>query len=298
MLSSVLRAIGAIPAVVLPGLVALPAGCAASPPTPVAIVTLGIDRTNVPFGESTEATIQFDVSPTLEPLGEDYRVFLHVLDESGSLLWTDDHDPRVPTSAWRPGRSIQYTRRIGIAAHPYIGPAAIAIGLYSPVSGARLALTGEDLGDFAYRAATLVIEPPHERSILVYESGWHGIEFQRASQTTWRWTTGRAVLSFRNPYRGVRLRLDAQGSRHRFERPQRLSVVRGDRTIHTTTLDMRRPVLLDYELTTVDLGGDDVVRLELLIDQTTKLSVRDNGAADTRELGIRVFEAHVELLPE
>ena len=297
MLSSVMRAVMAVPAVVLPGALALSAGCASPPPAPIAVVTGSVNRTHVRFGESMDATIRFDVAPALEPLVEDYRVLLHVLDESESLLWTDDHDPPVPTSAWRPGQSIQYTRRVRVAAHPYIGPTAVAVGLYSPLSGNRLALMGDDLGDLSYRVAALVMEPPHERSILAYESGWHGLEFQPSGETGWRWTTGRAVLSFRNPHRGARLRLDVQGSRHRFERPQRLSVVAGDRTIHETTLNMRRRVHLDYELTAEDLGGEDIVRLVLLIDQTSKAVERD-GVADTRELGIRVFDAYVELLPE
>ena len=295
--SPVLRAFIAVSALVLPGAVLLPAGCTSAPPAPVAVVTVGLNRTHVPFREWIDVTIQFDVAPALEPLNEDYQVFLHVLDDNESFLWADDHDPPVPTSRWRPGQTVRYTRRIRVPTHVHIGPAVFAAGLHSPRTGARLPLLGDDLGEFAYRVATAVFQPPHERSFIVFESGWHGVELNRSTQTDWRWTTGRAVISFRNPHRAARLRLDVQRSSHPFERPQRLSLVVGDRTIRETTLNTSRRVHLDYDLTAVDLGGDDVVRLELLIDQTSVPSENSGAAADTRELGVRVFDVYVELPP-
>ena len=45
---------------------ALPAGCA-SPPQPVAVVGLAVDRSHVPVGGWLDVTIQFDVSPDAEP---------------------------------------------------------------------------------------------------------------------------------------------------------------------------------------------------------------------------------------
>ena len=298
MFSHAMRALIAVPAVAFPGVIALAAGCGAAPPEPVAAVTFGLNRTTVPFGESIDVTFQFDVAPTHEPLNEDYRVFLHALDDNESFLWADDHEPPVPTSTWRPRQSIQYTRLVRVPASPYSGPAVIAAGLYSPLSGERLPLTGDDLGESAYRIANVVIEPPYERRILVYESGWHRIESDPSAHTVWRWTTGRAVLSLRNPHRRVRLRLDIQGSSRPVDHPQQLSLVVGDRTIHGTTLSTGRNVLLDFDLSTVDLESEDVVRLELLIDPTVVATKKGGGRMDTRELGIRVFDAYVELLPE
>ena len=54
---------------------------------------------------------------------------------------------------------------------------------------------------------------------------------------------------------------------------------------------------LDYELTAAELGDDVVVRVELLIDRTFIPADRDGSSQDTRELGIRVFDAYVEPLP-
>ena len=293
--SFVMRAIMA--AVVLPASFALPAGCAA-PLAPVAVARLAFDRARVPLGGSVEATIQFDVAPNLAPLNEDYRVFLQVFDDNEIFLWSDEHDPPVPTSAWRPGQSIQYTRSVRIPAYPYLGPAVIAIGLHSPISGERLALVGNNLDEFAYRVATLTLEPQHESSFVLYDEGWHQLEFDVFGRTRWRWTSERAVLSFLNPHRAARLLLDVQGRPNLFDRPQRLSLVIGERTVHEVTLNRDDPVYLDYELTPPDLGGENLVRLELLVDQTFVPVERDGSATDTRELGIRVFYAYVEPLPE
>ena len=292
-----MRGIMTAAAAVLPPALALPVGCA-SPPEPVAVVRVAVDRGRVPLGASVDLTIQFDVAPDLEPLGEDYRVFLQLHDDEERLLWTVEHEPAAPTSAWQPGQSINYTERIRIPPYPYMGPAALAIGLHSPVSGARLALAGNHLGEFAYRVATLVLDPPHESSLLLYEEGWHPVEFNVFDRSTWRWTTERATLSFLNPRQLVRLTLGVQGRPDRFEQPQRLSLVVGERTLDEVTVDTNEPVHLDYVFSAAELGGDDVVRLELLVDQTFRPADSGGSSADTRELGLRVFDVFVEPLPE
>ena len=286
-----------VAAAVLPPALALPVGCA-SRPEPVAVVRLSVDRGHVSFGASVNLNIQFDVAPDFEPLGESYRVFLQLHDDEERLLWTLEHAPAVPTSAWQPGQSIQYTERIRIPPYPYIGPATLAIGLHSPVSGARLALAGDHLGELAYRVATLVLDPPHESSFLVYDQGWHPVEFNVFDRSEWRWTTERAVLSFQNPRQSVRLTLGVQGRPNLFEQPQRLSLATADRTLDEVTIDTSEPVHLDYVLAAADLGDDDVVRLELRVDGTFSPADSGGNPADTRELGLRVFDAFVEPVPE
>ena len=294
--SNALR-IALVAAVVLATGFALPAGCA-PPPEPVAVVGLAVDRTRVRLGASVEVTIQFDVAPDIEPLNENYRVVLEMLDEQERTLWSAEHDPAVPTSAWRPRQSIRYTERLRIPPYPYIGPAALAVGLQSPISGARLPLAGNEVDEFAYRAATLTLDSPHESSFVSHESGWHQVEFNVFDRSEWRWTTGRAVLSFRNPYQAVRLQLTVQGRPDLFERPQLLSLVVGERTLADVTLDRNEPIHFDYELAATALGEDDVIRLELLVDRTFAPADSDGNSADTRELGVRVFDAYIEPLAE
>ena len=293
--SSALR-MALMAAAVLPAGFAPPAGCA-PPPEPVAVVGLAIDRTRVPLGASVEVTIQFDVAPDIEPLSENYRVVLQMLDGEERILWSAEHDPAVPTTAWRPRQSVRYTERLRLPPYPYVGPVALAVALQSPVSGARLPLAGSEVDELAYRV------PPslsiHRTKAVSWSMrGWHQVEFSVFDRSEWRWTTGRAVLSFLNPGRAVRLQIGVQGRPDLFEEPQRLSLVVGERALAEVTLDKNERIYLDYELTATDLGSDDVTRLELLIDRTFTPAYSGGNAADTRELGVRVFDAYVEPLPE
>ena len=67
------------------------------------------------------------------------------------------------------------------------GKGEIAVGLYLPSTGERLTLAGDHIGQNAYRTASITFTPQHESSFVVYEDGWHGAEFQRNSQASWRW---------------------------------------------------------------------------------------------------------------
>lgn len=126
-----------------------------------------------------------------------------------------------------------------------------------------------------------------------HDAGWHPLERGASGERSWRWTTGRAVLSFRNPRGPARLLLDVQGRPRLFDGPQTLSLAAGGRTIREETLDTNAVVQLEYELTEAELGGGDVVSLELLVDRTfVPAEVADSG--DTRELGVQVTGARVE----
>ena len=128
-------------AVILAGV--LTYGCAGDSEPPVATPSVTFDRDNVALGSPLEATYRFSVAPTAPAFAEDYRVFVHFLDADEELMWAADHDPAVPTSQWKPGQTISYTRQMLLPVHPYIGEASVAIGLYSPTTPDRLPLAGE-----------------------------------------------------------------------------------------------------------------------------------------------------------
>ena len=115
-----LRTVAAV--IVLAASLLSTAGCSggASGP-PVATVNLRLDRATVPIGGPLEMTFRFNVSPDLEPMTDDYTVFVHVLDRNGERIWNDDHSPAIPTSEWEPWQSIQYSRRIMVPLYPYVG---------------------------------------------------------------------------------------------------------------------------------------------------------------------------------
>ncbi len=260
---------------------------------PVAAVNLRLDRMTVPIGGPLEMTFRFDVSPDLVPLTDDYLVFVHVLDNNGEPIWNDDHQPEMPTSEWESGQTIEYSRRIMVPLYPYIGDGDIAVGLYLPSTGERLALAGDHIGQNAYRTATVTFTPQHESSFLVYEEGWHGAEFQPNGQAYWRWTTGRGVVSFQNPRSDARLMLEVAGRPDLFETSQRLSLQIGGRVLQELSFDDSEPVMIDRTIAAAELGSDDVVRLELVVDQTFVPSELGAGE-DERELGVRVLSVYVE----
>ena len=286
---------GGVAVPVLAALLLTAIGCGgggASGPS-VATVNLRLDRTSVPIGGPLEMTFRFDVSPDLVPMTDDYLVFVHVLDNNGEPIWNDDHQPETPTSEWEPGRTIEYSRRIMVPLYPYIGDGDIAVGLYLPSTGERLALAGDHIGQNAYRTATVTFTPQHESSFLVYEEGWHGAEFQPNGQAYWRWTTGRGVVSFQNPRNDARLMLEVAGRPDLFETSQRLSLQIGERVLQELAFDDAEPVMIDRTITAAELGSDDVVRLELVVDPTFVPSELGVGE-DERELGVRVLSVYVE----
>ena len=270
------------------------AGCGggASGP-PVATVNLRLDRASVPIGGPLEMTFRFDVSPDLVPMTEDYTVFVHVLDNNGERIWNDDHPPATPTSEWEPGQAIVYSRRIMVPLYPYIGEGEVSVGLYLASTGERLALAGDHIGQNAYRTASITFTPQHESSFLVYEEGWHGVEFQRNGQASWRWSTGHAVVSFQNPRGDARLMLEVAGRPDVFDTPQQFSLRIGEEVLEELSLNTSELVIIDRTLTAAELGSDDVVRLELLVDQTFVPSELGAGD-DTRELAVRVLTVYVE----
>ena len=60
-------------------------------------------------GRSVDVTYRFQVSPGAT-LSEDYLVFVHAYDRGGTRLWTADHRPTPPTTAWARGSVVEYTQ--------------------------------------------------------------------------------------------------------------------------------------------------------------------------------------------
>ena len=54
---------------------------------------------------------------------------------------------------WKPGATIEYTRTMFVPKFPYVGETSVEVGLYSPKTGERLPLVGDDAGMRSYRVA-------------------------------------------------------------------------------------------------------------------------------------------------
>ena len=68
-----------------------------------------ISRTKVPLGTPVEMTYKFVVARDAK-FTMDYHVMVHFGDQDDQLMYVDDHDPPKPTSQWKPGETIEYTR--------------------------------------------------------------------------------------------------------------------------------------------------------------------------------------------
>jgi hypothetical protein len=76
------------------------------------------------------------------PVASDYSIFVHLLDEQGQLLGQLDGTPyanRYPLWAWQPGQIIQDQRDLAAAQVDLAQLHSVAVGIYDPATGQRLA---------------------------------------------------------------------------------------------------------------------------------------------------------------
>src|SRR5918994_276909 len=133
---------------------------------PVATSTLTLNHDRVPIGSPLKLTYSFQVADNATFDG-DYWVFVHVLDPEGERLWTDDHLPATPTSQWKPGQKIEYTRTVFVPNYPYIGEANVRLGLYKPDANKRLALKASEVSRREYVVKKFQLLPQSENIFLI-----------------------------------------------------------------------------------------------------------------------------------
>jgi hypothetical protein len=255
----------------------------------VATGTVTMARERVAIGSPLKLTYRFD--PSLNaPIAGDYWVFVHVLDDQGDSLWGDDHLPAVPTSQWKPGQQVEYSRTVFVPNFPYIGPAHIRIGLYQPSSGQRLPLCGTEISRREYEVAKFQLLPQSENIFLIYKEGWHPAEVAAENPTVeWQWTKKTATISFRNPRKDSTFYLEYDARIDRFTPLQQVTLRSGDQVIGTFAADAKDPKLVSFPVSAAQMGSTDMSELTLDVDRTFV-----PGGGDTRELGIRIFHAFIE----
>ena len=242
-------------------LVAL-AGCSKTAPQepPVATAKVTFHHTRVPLGSPVDVTYRFVVSPQARIDG-DYTVFVHFL-EGGSreMMWTDDHVPPIPTSQWKPGQTIEYTRTLFVPVYPYVGEATVEVGLYRDKK--RLTLSaGTDRGRQSYEMLKFELLPQTENIFLIYKDGWHQAEVAQGNPLVeWQWTKKEATIAFRNPKRNVLFYLQVGAPPSAFPEPQTVSIRLGDQVIDTFT--PRTETLRRIPLTAAQLGSGEMTELE------------------------------------
>ncbi len=265
---------------------------------PVAAVMVTPARARVTVGSPLTMTYRFDVAPGATING-DYTVFVHVTDADGQVVWNDDHQPGIPTSQWKPGQVVEYTRTSFVPAVPHPGRVSVDVGLYRGTD--RLPLRGPAAGGPAvaareYRVATLDLAPATENIFLIYKSGWHPDEFAQSDPTTsWKWTQRSAVLSFPNPHADAMFYLqydarpDLVGGA-----PQQVTVLVAGHSVASFAADSREIALRRIPIAAADFGDGDMSELQIDVDRAFVPAEVPGAGKDTRELGIRVYHAFLE----
>ena len=273
-------------------------GCsgAAGDATPVAVPSAVLDRETVEAGHVLDVTYRFAVSAQAPPFREDYVVFVHAYDEHGERLWTGDHQPKTPTRAWKAGEVVEYTQSMLVPRRAPAGVVRLEAGLYSPGSGARLPLEGTGSGRRSYRVGSFRVSPPVGGSTAIFMEGWYDVETDAAAPAVeWRWSRKSGELWFRNPRRDAVLVLEVDGAVPGIQEPRQLEIRVGtfvaDRFELMPRLDVRRTLIPADRF-----GEADVARVTIAVDKPfVPAQLPDAPSADTRELGVRVFDAHLEL---
>jgi hypothetical protein len=265
---------------------------------PVATVTFSANKTRVPLGSPLELTYRFNVAPDAK-FDNDYRVFVHFVDADGGVLWNDDHDPNPPTTQWRPGQTIQYTRTRFLPVVPFLGEVKVTVGLYR--DSARLPLQGLDPADREsttreYKVGVLTLLPTSENIFIFKKNGWHPTEFAAENPTLeWEWTQKVATLTLKNPRKDVYLYLEFDARTDVFpDRPQQVSVFSGDQMVDTFPAATGTPTLKRIPVTAAQLGTNEMAELRIEVDRTFVPAKLPAGGRDVRELGIRVYNVFVE----
>lgn len=99
-----------------------------------------------------------------EPFGQDYFIFVHLLDANGQRPTQRDAPPwqgRFPTSSWRPGSLVVDANDVYLPPNLPPGEYRVVVGLYDPASGARpqATLNGAPLPDGMVEVGTISVAP-------------------------------------------------------------------------------------------------------------------------------------------
>ena len=144
------------------GLAAVVAACRPAP-SPVGSLTASPSEIRLPWPQFAELEIRLQATSELPEGVTRPHVFVHVLDEPGSVLRTFDHP--LP-GEWTSGRRYDYSVRLyqsALAEPLAAGDYMLTLGLYA-LEGGRYALQtgGEEVARNEYRLATVVVPPAAE----------------------------------------------------------------------------------------------------------------------------------------
>lgn len=277
-------------------LLLLVTGCAKPEDTaaPVATPSVTLGSSTASIGGPVDVTYRFSVAADAPAFADAYTVFVHMVDDTGEILWTDDHEPSPSTREWNAGRTVEYTRTMFVPRLPDVGPVRVQVGLYRPQTGERLPLAGTNAGMRAYEVARLDVAAQPDASFVVFQDGWHDPEVTDGGRTEWQWSRGRGTLRFRNPRRDAVLLLQLDQPTTVPGAPQHVTVTLGETVLDGFDLPAGRRDVRRIALPAAQLGDAESVEIAVAVDRTfVPAAIAAMKSVDSRELGVRVFRAYV-----
>jgi hypothetical protein len=260
----------------------------------MATPSVSLNHEKTPLGSPIDITYKFVVASDAT-FTEDLRVMVHVVDADEELIFAFDHNPPVPTTQWKPGQTVEYTKTVFVPIYPYVGEATIQVGLHSTTTQKRVTLVGDDAGQHAYKVAKLQLQPQTENVFTVFKEGWHPGEIAEHNATVeWQWTKKDATLSFKNPKKDSAFYLDLDNPGSVFNEAQQVTVTLGGQVVDEFTLQPKQPQLRKVALKAAQLGTGEVAELMISVDKTYVPATLVPGSKDPRELGVRVFHAYID----
>jgi len=271
---------------------------ACSPPTdppapPMVTPSLTLSRSKVPLGAPIEMTYKFVVAADAK-FTQDYHVMVHFADQDDQLMYSDDHDPPMPTSGWKPGQTVEYTRTFFTPVYPYVGEATVEIGMYAAGEKLRVPMAGTDTGHRSYKIAKFQLLAQTEGVQAIYQDGWHPGEGATASGAGWHWTKKAATFAVKNPKKDCIFYLDVDNPSTLLNTPQQVTISTGSGAmLDQFTVTAKQPVLRKIAISASAWGTADNSALQISVDKTFVPDSLSPAAKDPRELGIRVLHASI-----
>jgi hypothetical protein len=257
---------------------------------------LQINKKSAEMGTPVEATYSFSTKKDYVALSKDLWVFCHFLDPKKVIRFQDDHQPpeKLQTSQWRPNGNYHYTRTIFIPKNIPAGEYTVSLGVYAPDKGERIELDAKALDHRAYHMGTLLIEIPPQEPMIQYSKGWYDPEnVPNDVGAQWRWTKKEAVMKVKNPNSNALLYFKADGNPERFpDGPQNVTLKVGETVIDTFPITTNQTFMKKYNVEQTKLGGAKTLEIKVEVDKTFTPAA-DKVSADTRELGLRVYELYL-----
>jgi hypothetical protein len=273
--------------------VALACGRREDTAPPVASIAASLNAPRAEAGAPLTVTYTFNLPAGAAALPADQWVFVHALDDSNELLWTDDHAPPTPSQDWRPGTPVTYSRVMFVPRNTPPGRVRLEAGVFSRQSGSRLPLAGQNRGMRAYEVASVMVATA--TNPVVASDGWYDAETGEAPGREWRWSRREGHLSFATARTPITLYLQVDQPVTSLPASQAVEVRGSSGVLATFTVPAGAPQVAKVPLTPEQLGAGERADVTVKVDTTfVPAATPQLKSTDTRELGIRLLNAFVE----